>query len=536
MAAHFPSEDRPAHPSGPPTAADAAALPQTLAESQEEFRLLVQSVTDYAIYMLDPSGRIVSWNPGAQRIKGYRREEVIGEHFSRFYTEEDRRAGLPEIALRTAAQEGRFEKEGWRVRKDGTRFWANVVIDPIRHPDGGIRGFAKITRDISERREAQQKLDEAREALSQAQKMEAIGKLTGGVAHDFNNLLSVVIGSLELLQRRIGRQDPALARLVANAMQAAHRGATLTQRMLAFARRQELKPQPIDMRRLVSDMTELLDRSLGPDITLNIRFPPRLGNVVGDAAQLEMAILNLAVNARDAMPGGGTLTVELREEVLGDASAVGLPAGPYAALSMIDHGIGMDEQTLRHAIEPFFTTKGIGKGTGLGLPMVHGLAEQSGGRFVLDSHPGIGTTATLWLPIETAAEAAAPSTGEPAAQPASRPLAVLVVDDDALVLMNTAAMLEDLGHEVTSAHSGREALHRFEQRQRYDLLITDQGMPGMTGLQLIEQARLKAPDMPAILATGYAELPEGPVPDAIRLNKPFLQGALAEAVRRATES
>jgi PAS domain S-box-containing protein len=516
-------------------AADASAPepPQTLAESQEEFRLLVQSVTDYAIYMVDPTGRIVSWNPGAERIKGYRREEIVGEHFSRFYTEEDRRAGMPEIALSTAAQEGRFEKEGWRVRKDGTRFWANVVIDPIHHPDGRIRGFVKITRDITERRETQKKLEEAREALFQSQKMEAIGKLTGGVAHDFNNLLAVVIGSLELLQKRVGRQDPGLARLVGNAMQAAHRGATLTQRMLAFARRQELKPQPIDVRRLVGDMTDLLDRSLGPDITLNIRFPPRLGNIISDPNQLELAILNLAVNARDAMPAGGTLTLEVREEILAEVNAIGLSAGPYAALSVIDHGIGMDEQTLRHAIEPFFTTKGVGKGTGLGLAMVHGLAEQSGGRFVLESHPGIGTTATLWLPIEGRAEAAGDQPGEAVAQRSDRPLTVLVVDDDALVLMNTAAMLEDLGHVVTSAHSGQEALQRFEHQAHYDLVITDQGMPGMSGLQLIEKIRLKAPQIPGILATGYAEIPEGMVADVIRLNKPFLQGALAEAVRRA---
>jgi len=507
---------------------------QALRETQEEFRLLVQSVTDYALYMIDREGNVVSWNAGAERIKGYRPDEVIGRHFSTFYTEEDRAAGEPARALDAAEHEGRYDKEGWRVRKDGTRFWAHVVIDPIRAPDGTIRGFAKITRDITERRETQRKLDEAREALFQSQKMDAIGQLTGGVAHDFNNLLTAIIGSLELVQKRID-EDPRTTPLVANALQAAQRGATLTQRMLAFARRQELTAEPTDIRLLVSGMADLLDRSLGSTIRIVIRFTPSIGRVMVDRNQLEMALLNLAVNARDAMPSGGELLLEAHEETLGPANGFGLAPGRYAVLSVIDQGEGMDEATLRRATEPFYTTKGLGKGTGLGLSMVHGLAEQLGGRLRLQSVPGEGTTASLWLPV--IAQPAVAETEPPAPEPEppqTRPLAILAVDDDGLVLINTAAMLEDRGHRVAIAYSAREALELLAQ-QRFDLLITDQGMPGMTGAELIERVEAQYPDLPIVLATGYAELPPGLALAVPRIAKPFRQQQLLDAVARAVK-
>ncbi len=504
---------------------------QTLADSHEEFQLLVQSVTDYAIYMLDLEGNIVSWNPGAQRIKGYRRDEIIGQHFSCFYTEEDRAAGAPALALSTAAREGRFEKEGWRVRKDGTRFWANVVIDPIRGPSGHIRGFAKITRDVTERREAELGLEHAREALSQSQKMEAIGKLTGGVAHDFNNLLSAIIGSIELAQKRLGG-DSRVSELLTNAMQAAQRGAGLTQRMLAFARRQELKPETVDLRTLVSAMTDMLARSLGPNIDIVTRFPSTLASVLVDPNQLEMSILNLAINARDAMPKGGTITISAREETVADRGFLESRAGRYVVLSVEDEGTGMDEVTLERATEPFFTTKGIGKGTGLGLSMIAGLAEQSGGRLELRSMLGHGTAASIWLPAQDRAGATRAAVDHPAVTgQAKEALKVLAVDDDALVLLNTAAMLEDMGHEVTTATSGPRALRALEGMAQCDLLITDHGMPGMSGAQLIEEVRALRPGLPAILATGYAELPEGTAEGITRLAKPFFQHQLAEVVR-----
>ena len=499
-------------------------------DSADLFRLLVNAVTDYALYMLDTTGRVVSWNAGAQRFKGYTADEIIGHHFSRFYTEEDVRAGLPTQVLETAAREGRFEAEGWRRRKDGTRFWAHVVIDPIRDPSGRLLGFAKITRDLTERRENERRLVEAREALFQSQKMEAIGQLTGGMAHDFNNLLTAIIGSLELVQRRL--DEPRDRTLVANALQAAQRGATLTQRMLAFARRQELEAEPTDIRTLVSGMADLLDRSLGSGIHIVIRFTPAIGPVMLDRNQLEMALLNLAVNARDAMPNGGELVLEAREDTLGPGNAFALPAGRYAVLSVIDQGEGMDEATLKRATEPFYTTKGVGKGTGLGLSMVQGLAEQLGGRLQLQSTPGKGTTASLWLPVMARPSAAAPEPPAPEPPPEVAALSILAVDDDALVLTNTAAMLEDRGHRVTVAYSGNEALELLK-RETFELLITDQGMPGMTGAELIERVQRDYPGLPIVLATGYAELPPGLAVNVPRISKPFRQEQLLDVVTRA---
>ena len=368
-----------------------------LRASQEQFRILVQGVTDYAIFMLDPSGQVSNWNPGAERIKGYAPAEVIGSHFSRFYTPEDRQAGAPERALAIAVAEGRYEQEGWRVRKDGSRFFAHVIIDPIRGDGGELIGFAKITRDVTERRAAQKALDDAREALLQSQKLEAIGQLTGGVAHDFNNLLMAVLGSLELVRKRLPH-DPRITPLIDNAMQGAQRGAALTQRMLAFARKQDLKLDPVDVPALVRGMTGLLQRSLGPAMRIETHFPRGLGLVLTDPNQLENALLNLAVNARDAMPDGGAIRIQARPETLGAATEIGLPPGDYVRLTISDTGHGMDGATLARATEPFFTTKGVGKGTGLGLSMVHGLAEQSGGRMTVRSQVGEGTTVEVWLP------------------------------------------------------------------------------------------------------------------------------------------
>ncbi|WP_422016468.1 PAS domain S-box protein [Reyranella sp.] len=497
------------------------AAEQQLHRSQEEFRLLVQSVTDYGIYMLDPEGNVATWNAGAQRIKGYTEEEIVGQHFSRFYTEEDRAAGAPQRALATALHEGRFESEAWRVRKDGTRFWASIVIDPVREPDGTLRGFAKITRDISERREALVQLERAREALFQSQKMEAIGQLTGGVAHDFNNLLTAVIGSLELVRKRLPPDEKNLL-LIDNAMQAARRGAALTQRMLAFARRQELDPELASVAALVSGMTTLFDHTLGPSMVLDVDCPASLAPVRVDVNQLEMALLNLVVNARDAMPGGGTIAITARELAAGPASSFPLPAGRYVRLSVRDQGHGMDATTLVRATEPFFTTKGVGKGTGLGLSMVHGLAEQLGGCLQLESAPGAGTTASLWIPVAAGADVP-PHRGAPAPSSDAVSLHILAVDDDALILVNTAAMLEDLGHRVTTAYSGREALAALARLERVDLVVTDQAMPGMTGTELVAEIRRERPGLPVLLATGYAELADGGMSDLPRLNKPFLQ-------------
>jgi PAS domain S-box-containing protein len=508
------------------------AAEKRLRQNEEQFRLLVQGVTDHALYMLDTEGRVSSWNPGAQRIKQYRAEEIIGEHFSRFYTASDLQKGEPQNALATARREGRYEKEGWRVRKDGTQFWANVIIDPLRDDTGAIIGFAKVTRDITERREVQKALDQAREALAHSQKMDAIGQLTGGIAHDFNNLLMVVLSSLELARRRLP-DDERVMTLISNATQAAQRGAALTQRMLAFARRQDLDLRPVDVSGLVRGMTDLLQSSLGPSVSIETHFPLKLSLAHADANQLEMALLNLAVNARDAMPDGGSIVIAAREEVVKAGAAGKLKAGRYLCLSVKDTGEGMDRMTLRRAMEPFFTTKGVGRGTGLGLSMVHGMTEQSGGRFLLKSRKGEGTTAEIWLPVAKTVRSAESERFVRDGSPRTRPLVVLAVDDDGLVLMNTTVMLQDMGHTVFEATSANQALDILRRERSVDLVITDHAMPKMTGVQLAEAIRAERPGIPVILATGYAELPPGVDAGLPRLGKPFRQQDLMHAVTAA---
>ncbi len=489
------------------------AAEEALHRSQEQFRILVQGVTDYAIYMLDPTGQVASWNAGARRIKGYAPEEIIGQHFSRFYTDEDRQDGLPQRALETAEREGRFEHEGWRVRKDGTRFWASAVVDAIWDDDGHLIGFAKVTRDITEKMEAQRALEQAQEELLQSRKMEALGQLAGGVAHDFNNLLAAISSSLELLQKRLP-DDPRAARLLETALQGVRRGASLTSRLLAFSRQQPLEPQAVDLTTLVRGMSDLLSLSLGSAIAIETHAPLALPPAMVDPAQLELALLNVAANARDAMPEGGILTITFSSAEVSAGQVPGLAGGSYVCVILSDTGTGMDAETLRRAADPFFTTKEVGRGTGLGLSLVHGLLEESGGRLVLSSRVNEGTKAELWLPV--AQHQRLPEESPAAA--CEKPLTVLAVDDDRLVLMNTAFMLEDLGYRVIEAHSGTEALKVLKD-QHVDLLITDQLMPRMSGIELATSARQLRPDLPVILATGYTDLETDlglPL-----LNKPF---------------
>ena len=513
---------------------DRRSAEEALMRSEEQFKLLVQSVTDYAIYMLDSKGHVASWNIGAQRIKGYQPEDIIGAHFSRFYSDEDRERGEPQKALDLAAEHGHFEKEGWRIRKDGTRFWASVVIDAIRDPSGDLIGYAKITRDISEKRKAEQALEETREALFQAQKMEIVGQLTGGIAHDFNNLLMVIQSSMELLRKRVP-DDEKLLSLIDNATEGVKRGTSLTQRMLSFARRQDLDQKPINLHEFIFEMTDLLQRSLGPTIVIEARFPIGLSMVRADANQLESALLNLAVNARDAMPAGGPLTISAREENLAPGNSLRLAPEKFVCLALEDKGEGMTQDTISHATEPFFTTKGIGKGTGLGLSMVQGFAEQSGGRLCLKSVLGQGTTAEIWLPTAEAMEADSAHRSSRTVTPPAKPqdLTVLAVDDDILVRMGTVAMLEDLGHTVREANSGEEALNILAEGAKIDLVVTDQAMPRMTGVQLAEAILAEQPNLPIILATGYAELPSGLGSVLPRLSKPFSQEQLAQALNAA---
>lgn len=500
---------------------------EVLKQSEQQFRLLVQSVTDYAIYMLDPDGCLTNWNPGAQRIKGYLPEEVIGKHFSMFYTPEDREAGEPKRTLSIAVRDGRFENKGWRLRKDGTRFLAHVVVDPIWGDTGTLLGFAKITRDITEATLAQQTLEQTREALFQAQKMQAIGQLSGGIAHDFNNLLTVILGNLEIVRKRVG-DDSKITRLLDNATQGALRGVSLTQRMLAFARRQELKTESVEVPALVEGITGLLRSSLGPSVVLETRFTETVEPVLADINQLELAVLNLVTNARDAMPHGGEILISARSEDAKNNRSLTSMSGRYVCLSISDAGEGMDDATLAVAMDPFFTTKGVGKGTGLGLSMVHGFIEQLGGRFILKSQKGKGTTAELWLPVAAHGSASKPAE-EQAAPPVSR-LCVLVVDDDSLVLTSTCLLLEDLGHRVVSAMSGEQALKVFDSEKAIDLVITDMAMPQMDGAELAQAITTLRPGLPIILATGYAERLEGFATELPRLSKPFTQLNLVEII------
>ena len=506
-----------------------------LRRSEEQFRLLVQGVTDYAIYMLDPEGRVASWNAGARRIKGYDPEEIIGKHFSRFYIEEDKEAELPRRALEIATNEGRFEKEGWRLRKDGSRFWASVIIDAIRGDDGTLIGFAKVTRDVTEKREAQEALERAQQELFQAQKMEAVGQLTGGIAHDFNNLLMAVLGSLEIARKR-ALEGRDVVSLIDNAITGAKRGASLTQRLLAFSRKQELKLEPVAVPALVSGMTELLQRSIGSAIEITTTFPLTLPPVLSDPNQLESALLNLVVNARDAMPEGGMIAISARKHSLRKGQVPELGPGDYVCLSVKDEGEGMDAETLEKATAPFFTTKGVGKGTGLGLPMVQGLMAQSGGRLLMKSSSGEGTTAELWLPVSAdVVLEPLPPVEQPAVRH-PRHLTVLAVDDDSLVLMNTMLMLEELGHSAVRAQSAEEALLLLEQGPLPDILITDHVMPQMTGAELARQIAVLYPNLPVIVATGYAELSGGAKPGTTRLAKPFTQEQLSEALTSTAPS
>ena len=501
---------------------------ETLKRSEEQFRLLVQSVTDYAIYMLDPEGRVSSWNAGARRIKGYAPDEIIGKHFSQFYTDEDKAIDLPRKALEIAAKEGRFEREGWRIRKGGSRFWANVIIDAIRAEDGTLIGFAKVTRDITEKRQAQEALERAQLELFQAQKMEAVGQLTGGIAHDFNNLLMAVLGSLEIAKKRAlaGRDSTDQ---IDNAIQGAKRGAALTQRLLAFSRKQDLKLEAVDVADLVKGMAALLQRSIGPSVEIATSFPLILPAVNTDINQLENAVLNLVVNARDAMPNGGVITLSARRQSVRNGEVNGLH-GDFLCLSVQDEGEGMDSTTLEKATTPFFTTKGVGKGTGLGLPMVQGLMAQAGGALVLRSSLGEGTTAELWLPLADPREVEPEIDKTPSVKWLDRQLHVLIVDDDPLVLMNASLMLEDLGHSTVRAASAVEALHFLEQDTLPDVVVTDQAMPRMTGEELAKEIGKRYPGLPVVIATGYAELPSGAERALPRLAKPFTQVQLNDAL------
>jgi PAS domain S-box-containing protein len=507
---------------------------ETLRRSEERFRLLVQGVTDYAIYMLDPDGRITNWNTGAQRIKGYTEDEIVGEHFSRFYPQEDREAGLPAVSLAVAAREGRFEKEGWRIRKDGTRFWAHVIIDSIHAPDGTLLGYAKITRDLTERRETQIALEQARAALFQAQKMEAIGQLTGGIAHDFNNLLTVIVNGLDLISRRI--QDPKDTKIVEGMHRAAERGQSLNRQLLAFARRQPLKPEVANPNAVIKGFEAVLRRACGELITVDIKLASNVRSVEVDVPQFEAALLNLVVNARDAMPEGGKIMISLRNVRLDQerANTLGLQPGSYVALTVGDSGPGIPEDVRARVFEPFFTTKEVGKGTGLGLSQVYGFVTQSGGQVELDTEIDKGTRIHLLLPAISTGEGAEEGEGE-GEEPSRRTLGtVLIVEDEPDVLEMAIQIFESLGYDVLSASNARAALDVLKQEEQIDVLFSDVVMPGgMNGVELAHEARQMRPGMKLLLASGYpmSALDHPGLKEISFISKPYRWTELDEKLR-----
>ncbi|GJE09489.1 hybrid sensor histidine kinase/response regulator [Methylobacterium longum] len=502
------------------------AAREALRQSEERFRLLVQGVTDYAIFMLDPDGVVTNWNSGAARIKGYTEAEIVGQHFSRFYTEEDRAAGVPARALETAKREGRFEAEGWRVRKDGTRFWASVVIDAIRDDTGRLIGLAKVTRDITERRSGQEALEKARGSLFQAQKMEALGGLSSGIAHDFNNILTVILGNLDLLRRA---PEQRRERLINNAVQAVEQGRKLTQQLLAFGRRHLHQPEVLDLNRLILGMDDMLKQSLRGDIRVEFDLAQELWPVEVDPAQLQIALINLAVNARDAMPRGGQFRIRTE-----NVTAPGSDLEQSVAIAVSDTGSGMPPEVVARAFEPFFTTKEVGKGTGLGLPQVYAFAQQSRGSVRITSEVGRGTTFTISLP-HTQAQIVERQRVSHDPDAAARPLRVLVVEDNAQVAEVAVSILTERGHAVVSSASASEALHVLTSGQPFDVILSDLVMPGeMNGFDLAQHVRDRWPTLPVLLATGYSDQAARAIKAGFPLiSKPYEPAALLLAVEGA---
>jgi PAS domain S-box-containing protein len=493
-----------------------------LFESERSFRLLVEGVADYALYMLDPDGIITSWNIGGQRIKGYSPEEILGRHFSCFYTEADRGNGKPANALKIAEQQGRYEEEGWRVRKDGSFFWASVIIDPIRE-DGGLVGFAKITRDITERREAQLKLEQMQKHLAESQKLDALGQLTGGVAHDFNNLLMIISGSIHTLKRGFG-DNAKLQRAITAIEAATKRGASLTSQLLTFARRQSVNPQPVDVAERIEAVRAVLETGVGGGVTLAYEIDDDVWPVIVDISELETALVNLAINARDAMPIGGTITVAARNCTLTKAP----DAGDYVAISVEDSGTGIAPDVLSRIFDPFFTTKPVGKGTGLGLSQVHGFAHQAGGTVQVESELGEGTRVTMLLPRQ---DGDAKIVAEDLID-ASGSGTVLLVEDNPDVASVSATLLEQLGYTVRRVSDAETALREIE-RDGIDLVFSDIVMPGnMDGLGLAHRLKEVRPDLPILLATGYSDAAASVRGNFPILRKPYEIHQLSEAIAK----
>jgi PAS domain S-box-containing protein len=512
----------------------------TLLESERRYRRLVEAVVDYAIFQLDPTGNVTTWNAGAQRIKGYRPEEIIGRHFSEFYTPEDRADSVPARALAQARETGRYEAESWRVRKDGSQFFASVVIDRILDDAGELVGFAKVTRDITERHEVEAKLKAAQEQLAASQKLEAIGQLTGGIAHDFNNLLMIVLGNIETAERHLRSmpQTANLQRVLANAMRGARRAAALTTRLLAFSRRQTLDPKPLNVNNFLTGSVEFLQRALGEQVDIQAVGAAGLWMVEVDANHLESALVNLAINSRDAMPNGGKLTMEAANVFADEEYCKQNPElspGQYVVICVSDTGLGMSKEILGHAFEPFFTTKELGHGTGLGLSQVYGFVKQSGGHIKIYSEEGHGTTIKIYLPRYTGSDVPDAENDDSVAGSAQSET-ILLVEDDPDLRTYLAEILRNLNYEVLAVPNAQSALTILLQAERrVDLLLTDIVMPGINGRELGRRAQEMRPKLPILYMTGYsrnAVVHHGRLDEGVELlQKPVSQAQLASRVR-----
>jgi len=501
-----------------------------LRDSERNFRLLVQSVTDYAIYMLDPEGTVATWNAGAERIKGYTAREIVGHKYSEFFSVADREAGIPDMALKIARETGRYESEGWRIRKDGSRFWAFAVIDAVRKEDGELLGFAKITRDMTERREAQIQLQKAQEQLAQSQKMEAIGHLTGGIAHDFNNLLMIVSGQAQLM--RLRTKEPKDLRALDAIEQATASGSNLTRQLLTFARRQRLNRLTIDLGERLNSFRDLLVSSVGGAVDLEIDIDPEIWKVDTDVGELELALVNIAVNARDAMPNGGTLSISVRNMHM-DGRDLSNLKGDFVALSVRDTGSGIPPDVLSKVFEPFFTTKEVGKGTGLGLSQVYGFARQSGGDVQILSEEGAGTTVALYLP-RAHGEVSEIAQEKPMEGALNGDATILVVEDNVAVGEVSMMLLEQLGYVVKHVERPADALDLLSRDNDIDLVFSDIVMPGdMDGLTLAREIHDRYPDLPVMLATGYSSAAERVGSEFPIIRKPYDYNTLGFAVKAA---
>jgi PAS domain S-box-containing protein len=499
---------------------------KALVESEKRFRLLVSSVIDFALFTLDLKGVIQTWNPGAERVYGHSVEGAVGRHFSNLYTVEAREAGEPDKVLATARTEGRFEGEGWRERGDGRRFWASVVIDPIRDEDDNLIGFTKITRDITERRA----LEHAREQLYQAQKMESVGQLTGGVAHDFNNLLTAVGGSLTLAKHSI--TDRRVINLLETAETAVARGSRLTQQLLAFSRQLPAQPEYVNANELITSLASLLRHAAGPNAEIRLNLYPTLWPCELDRTQFQSALLNLIVNARDAIDGpGGLITIETQNCQIDAARASTLGeivSGPFIVVTVTDNGSGMSSETRAKAIEPFFTTKGPGRGSGLGLSQVYGFARQFDGQLEIESALRRGTAVRMFLPglIPEKSDTADKTVGS-----------VLVVEDDPLVLTIAAEIVRLLGYEVYTATNSAEALAVLNGGTPIDILFTDIVMPnGMNGIALAREARQMHPDIRVLLTSGYTRDRTAADADMPFIAKPYHAPELARLLEEVRVS